>query len=114
MIARKETPMLACSPDAIAVFSIADMGSELSNNGGSVEEDTALNCISCDGGNFAFASVEIKTSVAESSLRYFGSNATANVIICTVGDDECRRVIAESHLGQILIQALTLECSYDI
>jgi hypothetical protein len=111
MIARKETPMLACSPDAIAVFSIADMGSELSNNGGSVEEDTALNCISCDGGNFAFASVDIKTSVAESSLRYFGSNATANVIIC---DDECRRMIAESHLGQILIQALTLECSYDI
>jgi hypothetical protein len=44
MSARTETPWLACSPDAIAVFSIEDMGSELSNNGGSAEEDTAWNC----------------------------------------------------------------------
>jgi hypothetical protein len=103
MIARKENPWFARSPDAIVVFGIADMGSELSTNVGSAEEDTALNCISHDGGNFAFASVEIKTSVRESSLRYSGSNATPDVNICTVGDDECRRVIPESPLGQILM-----------
>jgi hypothetical protein len=113
-IARKETSWLACSPDAITVFSIADMGSELIGNGGSAEENTALNCISYDGVNCALASVEIKTSVVDSSLLYLGSNATVDIIQGTVGDHECRRVISESHLGQILMHALTLECSYVI
>ena len=94
MVSRKEESWLACSADGIAIIDHKELGLE------GFTESKALGGI--------IASVEIKTSVASSSLDRVIAIATADAIICEFGDATSRQYIPEIHMGQVIQQMLVL------
>jgi hypothetical protein len=60
-------------------------------------------------GRCVLASVEIKTSVAASSLERSVQLASIDVKACQVGDEFFRRLVPEEHVGQLLHQMLVLK-----
>jgi hypothetical protein len=97
MIALKEAPWIACSPDGIALIDLE-----------------ALGFVQDAGGTKELASVEIKTSVAESSLRSAVSNASVDVVTCDLGDETFRRHIPEDHMAQMIQQMIVLTTPFAI
>lgn len=97
MLALKDEQWIACSPDAIALLNPADLSS-------------AFGLI--DGDELIIASVEIKTSIASSSLDVTHRHASLDVIYCRIGDHEFVRRIPLKHCGQLLQQSLVLDVDY--
>jgi hypothetical protein len=58
------------------------------------------------------ASLEIKTSVAASSLSSAVSNAAADVITCDLGDATFREHMPEAHMAQVIQQMIVLSTSF--
>ena len=90
MVARKEESWLACTADGIAVIDHTVLGPD------GLTERNELGGI--------LASVEIKTSVASSSLDRAIGTATADSITCEFGDATFRQYIPETHMGQVIQQ----------
>lgn len=93
MVARKDADWLACSPDAVALIDANALGLS-------------------DSSEPQLASVEIKTSVAASSLERSLSNTTMDVKTCVVGDADFQNLIPREHCGQILQHAVVLSAEY--
>jgi transposase-like protein len=93
MFAKRETPWLACSPDGICLLEID--GFNFGN-----EDETYTEAV--------IATVEIKTSVTDSSLSKNLGCLSADPVVCHVGDDSFRKHVPEIHVGQILQQMLVL------
>lgn len=89
MLYRNDYPWIACSPDGVAWIDL-----------------TAL-CVE-SGCTHTAASVEIKTSIAASSLDPAMHNASIDVVSCVVRDDNFKKLIPQQHCGQILQHALLL------
>lgn len=60
------------------------------------------------------ATVEIMTSVAQSSINTALSLATVYLVSCTVGDDFFKEYIAEQHISQLINQMFFLLFDYVI
>jgi hypothetical protein len=114
MIASKENAWLACSPDAFCLIRLRDIEFDHSASVQLTEQEREEHSVPFEGEDLYLACVEIKTSVAESALRVRGVHATSDVRTCTIGDEDCRRLIPECHIGQVLMQALVLECLYAV
>lgn len=97
MFALQNEPWIACSPDAIAWLHPVDLCAKFGL---------------IDNGPPFLASVEIKTSVASSSLDIALGNASQDVVYCYVGDDEFVKRIPLGHVGQLLQQALVLDVNF--
>ena len=88
MVARSDAHWIACSPDGLVLIKID--------------------------GNDAFATVEIKTSVAQSSLHRTLPLSSADAVFCDFGDETFRRMIPVDHIGQILMQVIVLQVSHAV
>ena len=99
MIGKKNETWLACSPDSIALIDTCVL--DLSNE-------------NITGGELSIASVEIKTSVAQSSLSRALNLATADVVTCCVGDAKFRRYVPDQHVGQVIHQMVVLSVNFVI
>ena len=88
MVARSDGHWIACAPDRLALI-IFD-------------------------GNDVFATVEIKTSVAQSSLVRTLPLSSADAVFCDFGDETFRRMIPVDHMGQILMQVIVLQVSHAV
>lgn len=93
MLSMGEENWISCSPDGVALIDLAKVG--LSAENGPV-----------------FASVEIKTSVAMSSLDRAIGRATKDVVTCTVGDQIFRDNIPKEHIGQLILQMMVLKVNF--
>jgi hypothetical protein len=100
MLASKDSPWRASSPDGVALIDLNQFG--ILDTGSANQERMAI------------AGVEIKTSVASSSLDRAISHATADVIICDVGDSAFRDCVPEAHMGQLLQQMYVIGASHAI
>ena len=99
MLASNLCNWVACSPDGIAVLDLQHTPFHV-NEG--VSDSTTL------------ASIEIKTSVADSSLQNNLLRSTTDVIYCSVGDATCRLSIPEEHIFQVLLQLCIIKTQYGI
>lgn len=97
MLGKKNETWLACSPDGIAIIDLSLLG---------MARDGVLD------GQLAIASVEIKTSTAQSTLDRALSRATAEVVKCSVGDAKFKQYIPTEHIGQVLHQLVVLSVNY--
>lgn len=102
MLAAKDFNWLACSPDGLAQIKVPLDGTsnQIEAQSTAGEDQPELHEI------ILLATVEIKTSVAESSVQLITSNATATAVHCTVGDENFRKYIPEGHIDQLLHQLL--------
>lgn len=98
MLVKTEADWLACSPDGVALIDTKELGFD---DG----DEATVHMIS---------SVEIETSVAQSSLDRALGRATVDIITCTVGDATFREYVPEEHTGQLLHQMLVLSVNYVI
>lgn len=89
MFARADDEWVACSPDALALVDTNSLGLS--------DSDTP-----------ELASVEIKTSIASSSLDRALRVASVDVKTCIVGDAAFRSLVPREHTGQILHQMVVL------
>lgn len=97
MLSKKNETWLACSPDCVALIDLSVLGM--------ARDDV-------QGGQLAIASVEIKTSITQSSLDRALSHATAEVVRCSVGDATFRQYVPIEHMGQALHQMVVLSVNY--
>ena len=101
MLAKSNASWLACSPDGIALIDTKD----------SISTGSATNA---EQEGLVIASVEIKTSVATSSLDRGVGRATVDIVFCTVGDDQFKKYIPKEHIGQMIQQMIVLCLNYVI
>jgi YqaJ-like viral recombinase domain len=118
MIAKKGKSWMACSPDGIAVIDLNKIP-EFNSNEQSLSElqlpwtrIPEFNVLPGIDGRCVLCSVEIKTSVAASSLERSIELASVDVKVCRVGDSSFRSFVPEAHIGQILHQMLVLHVSH--
>jgi hypothetical protein len=97
MITLKEASWIASSPDGVSLIDAA--GLEFSGYSGDEE---------------ALASVEVKTSVAASSLSGAVSNAAADIIKCDLGDATFRQYVPEAHMAQVIQQMIVLSTLFAV
>jgi hypothetical protein len=104
MLARSDADRMACSSDGIALINVSDLGvvGDVSSTGNALPA------------RYEIASIEIKTSVARSSLDRELGRATVDVLTCTVGDATFRELVPTEHMGQIIHQMLVLSVNYVI
>ena len=118
MIAKRGKPWMACSPDGIAVIDLNNLPvftphqncqseTQLSSS-----ETPQYNKLPALEGCCVLCSVEIKTSVATSSLERSIQLASVDVKVCRVGDITFRTLFPEAHIGQILHQMLVLRINH--
>lgn len=88
MVALSDAHWIACSPDGLALITID--------------------------GSDVFATVEIKTSVAQSSLDRTLPLSSADAVFCDFGDETFRRMIPVDHIGQVLMQVIVLQVSHAV
>ena len=94
---------MACFPDAVAVI---DVPSENLDVAGGTTTGPEVSLQS------KLAVVEIKTSVATSSLHASHRNATATILSCVVGDETFNNYVPPEHLAQVLQQMLVARMEY--
>lgn len=94
MIGRRGFDWIACSPDAVAVIDSTQMefADSLFHGSGTT--------VMPGGNQFPLATVEIKTSVAESSLEVSLALSTAETTCFDVGDPFSRETITEEHFSK--------------
>ena len=92
MLVKKGEEWLACSPDAVALINLEELGLQ----SGSSENSGTL------------ASVEIKTNAAESDLERLMQNATFDVLSCKVGKGLFLELIPREHARQLLHQIVVM------
>ena len=99
MLPDKDLLWLACSPDGVALIDLSKTGFTFS-----ATATTSLQIVS----------VEIKTSIAASSLSRALNHAGIDVSCVEVGDQECSNRIPREHIGQLLQQTVVLHVNYGI
>ena len=104
MMAMVDNGWLACSPDGVGII---DMN-KLNFNQANAQEYPVDEC------GEKFSCLEIKTSVADSSLHKSIVRASVDVMKCTVGDTNFLAYIPQGHIGQLLHQMLVLAVNYCI
>ena len=97
-MAMREHGWLACSPDGVGIIDIT----KLKFNQPTALENRIDEC--CE----LFSCLEIKNSLAESSIDKSIGRASVDVMTCIVGDTDFREYIPQEHIGQLLQQILVL------
>lgn len=115
MLGDLSNPWLAASPDGVALLTISEL--KYAQCPGSCPVDCSFHDFAS--GNLSsahgeVASLEIKTSVASSSLQRNVRRASVDVVTCIVGDDVFNRMIPKEHVGQMVQQMCVLQCHFSI
>jgi hypothetical protein len=109
MVAKKLREWMACSPDLIAVVDL-----EMLHGGPTSQIDVnAMPSkhpwnIQATEGQCLLAAVEIKTSVASTSLERAAGRTSLDVNICKIGDARFLEYVPDAHIGQLLHKLLVL------
>ena len=98
MLGMRGSDWLACSPDGVALIDASLL---------TFSEESLPSS-----GSLSLSSVEIKTSIARSSLDRALQRATMEIVCCNVGDATFREYVPEEHVGQILHQMVVLSVNY--
>lgn len=102
MLSNKHCNWIACSPDGIAILDLSKAHFNDTNEEDEVEQNTVL------------ATVEIKTSVADSSLQRSLFTSSADTVFCSIGDTTFKTCVPEEHLFQVVLQLCVVGTRYGV
>lgn len=97
MMADKGLPRLGCSPDGSALIDLDKTPFD-----GAVQSEQSLQ----------ICSIEIKTSVASSSLARALNNSGVDLICTKIGDENFKRRVPREHIEQLIQQMVGLRVKY--
>lgn len=106
MLATLGEDYMACSPDGIALIDVDYFPSGII--------DDEWRAVKIEGKSWGVAAVEVKTSVADTTVGDLLSLATATTIYCKVGDSSFVKYVAKEHTGQVMQQMMVLNVNFCI